>query len=104
AAKRPDAAQGKAGAIVAPMSLILPDLPALLDRAARAAEALVAELKPAMAERVAPGGGLDRTALDREQHAAHGLAWAAAYAETLRQTAAWARALAADGRLGEAEA
>ena len=47
---------------------------------------------------------LDRALLDREQLAALGLAWAAAYAETLRQTAAWARALAAEGRLGEAEA
>lgn len=47
---------------------------------------------------------LDRETLDREQHVAHGLAWAAAYAETLRQTAAWADDLQADGRLGEAEA
>lgn len=49
-------------------------------------------------------GRLDREALDDEQHAAHGLAWTAAYAETLRQTAAWAWALEAEGRFGEAEA
>ena len=86
------------------MSLILPDLPAELDRAAEAAAGLVAELQRAVAERAAPGGRLDRAALDREQHAAHGLAWCAAYAETLRQTAAWARDLDGQGALGEAEA
>jgi (2S)-methylsuccinyl-CoA dehydrogenase len=86
------------------MSLILPALPDRLDRAALAAEGLAAELKAAVAGRVAAGGRLDRAALDREQAGAHGLAWAAAYAETLRQTAAWARSLEAQGRLGEAEA
>lgn len=86
------------------MSLILPDLPTLLARAADAAEGLVAELRAAVAGLVAPDGRLNRAALDREQHAAHGLAWCAAYAETLRQTAAWARALDAEGGFGEAEA
>ena len=86
------------------MSLILEDLPDLLDAAAADAWALVAELKAAVAARVSRDGRLDRAALDAEQHAAHGLAWASAYAETLRQTAAWARALEAEGRLGEAEA
>jgi (2S)-methylsuccinyl-CoA dehydrogenase len=86
------------------MSLILPDVLTELDRAADAASALVAELQSAVAVLVAAGGRLDRAALDREQHAAHGLAWAAAYGETLRQTAAWARALSAQDKLGEAEA
>ena len=86
------------------MSLILPDLLELVDLAAREAGALVTRLQAAVAERVRPEGRLDRAALDTEQHGAHGLAWAAAYAETLRQTAAWARALDAEGRFGEAEA
>ena len=86
------------------MSLILPDLLELLDLTAREAEGLVARLRAAVAARVAPDGRLDRAALDAEQHGAHGLAWVAAYAETLRQTAAWARALDAEGRFGEAEA
>src|SRR5437588_13110416 len=86
------------------MSLVLPDLPDLLDLAAREAWALVSELQDAVAARVRPEGRLERAALDDEQHVAHGLAWAAAYAETLRQTAAWARALAFEGRFGEAEA
>ena len=86
------------------MSLVLPDLPDLLDRAGREAEMLVAELQDAVAERVRRDGRLDRAALDAEQHAAHGLAWAAAYAETLRQTAAWAERLDAEEQFGEAEA
>jgi (2S)-methylsuccinyl-CoA dehydrogenase len=86
------------------MTLLLPDILGLMDQAADQAAALTAELNAAVAERVAPQGCLDRRALDREQHIAHGLAWAASYAETLRQTAAWARALDAAGRLGEAEA
>ena len=83
---------------------MLPHLPAVLAQAAEAAESFVAQAKRAVAERVAPEGRLDRNALDAQQHVAHGLAWAAAYAETLRQTAAWASRLAQDGRLGEAEA
>ncbi|HEY8614978.1 acyl-CoA dehydrogenase family protein [Phenylobacterium sp.] len=84
------------------MTLVLPDLPALLDRAARAADGVVEDLRQAVSARVSAAGRVDRAALDAEQHAAHGLAWAAAYAETLRQTAAWARELGP--RLGEAEA
>src|SRR3954451_8187544 len=86
------------------MSLVLPHLPDILDLAAGEAGALVAELRAAVGARVMRDARLDRRALDAEQHAAHGLAWAAAYAETLRQTAAWARALEAAGRFGEAEA
>ena len=84
--------------------MILQDLPARLDEAALAVEAYVAQARVAVSARVVVAGRLDRARLDAEQHVAHGLAWAAAYAETLRQTAAWARALEAEGKLGEAEA
>ena len=86
------------------MSLALTNLPDLLAEAAQEAGALVAELQAVVAERVRKDGRLDRRLLDAEQHAAHGLAWAAAYAETLRQTAVWAQALTEAGQLGEAEA
>ncbi|HEY2753725.1 acyl-CoA dehydrogenase family protein [Phenylobacterium sp.] len=86
------------------MTLPLLGLPDLLDLAASEAWTLVAQLQAAVAARVRPAGTLDRVALDAEQHVTHGLAWAAAYGETLRQTAVWARALEAQGRLGEAEA
>jgi (2S)-methylsuccinyl-CoA dehydrogenase len=84
------------------MTLVLPDLTDRLDEAAAAAEALVVDLRIAVGARVRRDGRVDRAALDAEQHVAHGLAWAAAYAETLRQTAAWARALGP--ALGESEA
>ncbi|MBJ7413034.1 MAG: acyl-CoA dehydrogenase family protein [Phenylobacterium sp.] len=86
------------------MTLVLPNLNDLLDAAADEAAALAAAIAGAVAPRVTADGRLDRAALDAQQHAAHGLAWAAAYAETLRQAAAWARALEAEGRLTEAEA
>ena len=86
------------------MSLVVPDLLDLLDRAAAEAASLVASITVSIGGRVRRDDRLDRAALDAEQHVAHGMAWAAAYAETLRQTAAWARALDAQGRFGEAEA
>jgi len=86
------------------MTLVLPNLPELLDEAAREAAGLSAAIGAAVGKLVTRDGRLDRAALDAEQHAAHGLAWAAAYAETLRQTAAWARVLADEGRLSESEA
>src|SRR5690606_18535735 len=84
--------------------LVLPNAVSLLAEAADAAQAFVAEARAGVAPRVMRDGKLDRAILDAEQHAAHGLAWAAAYAETLTQTAAWARELEGQGRFGEAEA
>ena len=84
--------------------LILPRLPDLLRECAHAAHALAADMQAALAERTLRDGKPDRAALDAEQHLAHGLAWAASYAETLLQTAEWAQALSAEGRFGEAEA
>lgn len=40
---------------------------------------------------------------DASQHALHGLAWLATYVEALRQMLSWARAITAEGRMGEAE-
>jgi len=51
----------------------------------------------------APGGKIDRKAIDAQQHLAHGLAWVATYAETLRQVHAWTTRLSADGAFGEIE-
>src|SRR5204863_348188 len=86
------------------MSLIVPNLLSLLDVAAYEAGALTTALTGGVGQRVRVDGRLDRDALDAEQHIAHGLAWAAAYAETLRQVSAWAHALDDAGRFGEAEA
>jgi (2S)-methylsuccinyl-CoA dehydrogenase len=71
--------------------------------AARAAEALCAKAKLHLSKRLAAGGKVSSEALDRNQHAAHGLAWLATYATTLRELGAYAARLAAESRLGETE-
>ncbi|MEO1475067.1 MAG: acyl-CoA dehydrogenase family protein [Pseudomonadota bacterium] len=52
---------------------------------------------------LAPGGKPDRAAFAANQHMAHGLAWVITYVETLRETAAWAERLDAEGKFGEIE-
>ena len=74
-------------------ALILNDLTDLLTAAGEAASTLAVKARMAVADRVMTGGRIDRQKLDEDQHVVHGLAWIAAYAETLVQTAHWARAL-----------
>src|SRR3712207_5378125 len=52
---------------------------------------------------VGADGRLSAERLERHQHATHGLAWLATYAEAVRELAAYAERLAAEGRLGETE-
>jgi (2S)-methylsuccinyl-CoA dehydrogenase len=61
------------------------DVIALLAEAGGAAEALVAEATLKVREKVAVNGRTDARLIDREQRAAHGLAWLATYAEAVRQ-------------------
>jgi (2S)-methylsuccinyl-CoA dehydrogenase len=75
------------------MNLVLPKLPGLLEEAADEAAAMVASVTGSVGSRVKKDDFVDRKLLDAEQHVAHGLAWAASYAETLRQVATWARDL-----------
>ena len=63
------------------------DLLQALDGVANAAASYAAAARSAVKARVAPGGKIDRAAVDREQHVVHGLAWVATYAETLREVA-----------------
>lgn len=74
-----------------------------LDQAASAVETLLAKAKARVAARVMPGGKINSRLLDEEQHAAHGLAWLATYAATLRELANYAGRLEAEGKLGETE-
>jgi (2S)-methylsuccinyl-CoA dehydrogenase len=67
-----------------------------------AAEALVEEARSSLRHRVG-GGRIDNAALEREQFAAHGLAWYATYAAALRQMLEWAERLEASERFGERE-
>jgi (2S)-methylsuccinyl-CoA dehydrogenase len=79
------------------------ELISLLDRAADAATKLRDRAIAAVSAKLAAGGKIDGAALEREQHAAHGLAWVATYVEALRQLASYARRLDGEGRFGEME-
>ena len=79
------------------------ELIATLGQAVAAVDALFADARRAVAERVMQDGRVVSRALDREQRATHGLAWLATYVEALRQLAAYAEALAASGNFGEIE-
>ncbi|WP_421693313.1 acyl-CoA dehydrogenase family protein [Aestuariivirga sp.] len=74
-----------------------------LDQAASAVEALMGKARARLAARLMPGGKLNPRLLDEEQHAAHGLAWLATYAATLRELFRFAERLRAEGGLGETE-
>ncbi len=65
--------------------------------AVAAVEALFADARRAVAERVTVEGRPVARVFDREQRATHGLAWLATYVEAIRQLAAYAQRLA-DGR------
>ena len=80
-----------------------PELLPLLDQAAEAATKVRDRAISAVAAKVASGGKIDGAALEREQHAAHGLAWIATYVEALRQLASYARRMDGEGRFGEME-
>ena len=77
--------------------------PDSLDRVVEAVAGLVAKARDTLARRMEAAGGIDPAALEREQHALHGLAWLATYGETLKSVAAFARRLAAADRFTEIE-
>ncbi|MEQ8355417.1 MAG: acyl-CoA dehydrogenase family protein [Kiloniellaceae bacterium] len=84
-------------------SLILSDLLAACAGALAAAESFNAAARSAVALRVAPGGKVDATLLEREQFAAHGYAWLATYVAALREMLQWAQRLEGAGLFGELE-
>ncbi len=81
----------------------LPGLAKLLGEAAAEVDALFARAKSRLAPRIMASGKVSGEALDREQHAAHGLAWFATYAAVIRELARYAKQLAEENRFGEAE-
>ncbi|GJE78333.1 acyl-CoA dehydrogenase family protein [Methylorubrum suomiense] len=81
------------------------DFVSLAQQAAEGAKALVAEATQRVKARVAgPEGKLDAGKLEREQHAAHGLAWLTTYGEAVRELADYAARLQGEGQFGETEA
>ncbi len=80
--------------------------PGLLRLAAEAEDAvgaLVTDAANAVQGRVSANGKISAELLEREQHAAHGLAWLATYVEVVRQLSAYARRMCEAGRFGETE-
>ncbi len=76
---------------------------ATLGEAVGAVEALFADARHAVADRVTIEGRTVSRVFDREQRATHGLAWLATYVEALRQLAAYAQRLFDTGNFGETE-
>src|SRR5215218_10367973 len=73
-------------------------------RAATAAvEAVLADATVKVRERVTIEGRTVARMLDREQRAAHGLAWLATYVESVRQLTAYAERMIGAGTFGESE-
>ena len=79
------------------------ELIAVARQASQAAEALLDDATAAVRRRVTVDHQLDERLLDREQRAAHGLAWLATYVESVRQLAAYAERASARCTLGEVE-
>ena len=79
------------------------ELIATLYQAVQAVEALFADARRIVAERVTRDGRVAPRALDREQRAAHGLAWLGTYVEAIRQLAAYTEHLTEAGHFGEVE-
>jgi (2S)-methylsuccinyl-CoA dehydrogenase len=80
--------------------------PGLLRLAAEADDAvgaLMTDAANAVQGRVSANGRISAELLEREQHAAHGLAWLATYIEVVRQLSAYVRRMTEAGRFGETE-
>jgi (2S)-methylsuccinyl-CoA dehydrogenase len=87
----------------APPEPIIPDLLTLCRQALDAADSYLAHARLAVADKVTRNGTIDADRLEREQFAAHGLAWSATYVAALREMLGWAERLAAADKLGEIE-
>jgi len=68
-----------------------------------AMDAMLADATRAVGTRVTSEDRVSAKLVDREQRAAHGLAWFATYTESLRQLAAYAERMSEAGRFGELE-
>jgi len=89
--------------IAAPRPVAEHDLVELAREASRALDALLADAVAKVGERVAVEGRVVGKLFDREQRAAHGLAWLATYVEAVRQLAAYAERMVREDTLGELE-
>jgi (2S)-methylsuccinyl-CoA dehydrogenase len=79
------------------------ELIATLRQAVAALDALLEDARRSVAARVSVDGRPVPATLDREQRAAHGLAWLATYVEAIRQISAYAERLMEGAQFGEIE-
>jgi (2S)-methylsuccinyl-CoA dehydrogenase len=80
-----------------------PELVSTVREAADAVAELLDEATRRIRALVIVDGRLSPERFEAEQHAAHGLAWLATYVTAIRELAAYAERLSAEGRLGEIE-
>lgn len=85
-------------------AILLPDLLPLIKNAVAAAEDLQNKAQAGLKNQLSIDGRIDADIFEREQHAAHGLAWFTTYAMALRQMADYANRLSGEERFGELEA
>jgi (2S)-methylsuccinyl-CoA dehydrogenase len=86
-----------------PAAADTPHFATLAGLAAKDAAALIAEARRRVRAEVVADGRISAERLEAEQHAAHGLAWLATYAEAIRELAAYAERLSGEGHFGETE-
>ncbi len=82
---------------------VLTDLLALTAAAMPAVEDVLGRAKDAVRAIVEDKGRISGKLIEENQTAAHGLAWLATYAQSLRQMQNWAERLQADSKFGEVE-
>src|SRR5215510_2616912 len=79
------------------------DLTATAREATLAVEGLLADATIAVRCKVASDGRVENRLVDREQRAAHGLAWLATYVQAVRQLATYAQRMQDADRFGAIE-
>jgi (2S)-methylsuccinyl-CoA dehydrogenase len=84
--------------------ILLDDLLGLTAAAVGPVEAVLARATQTVRAMVTEGGRVSNALVEQNQTAAHGLAWLATYAQSLRQMQAWAERMQAQGKFGETEA
>jgi (2S)-methylsuccinyl-CoA dehydrogenase len=86
-----------------PKSIVMDDLLQLTKAALAPVDAVLARAKDYVGALVSIDGRVSGAEVEAHQTAAHGLAWLATYAQSLRQMQAWAENLQAEGKFGETE-
>ena len=84
-------------------SVVLADLLTLTGAAVAPVDAILETATTRVRATVSENGKVTGKLIEENQTAAHGLAWLATYAQSLRQMQAWAERLEVDGKFGEME-